>query len=129
MDNKGSVMNEVRFRNYANGFWKDLTAALWSNKGALELLPIVFVTQELCDKHDDMVYGITHVHTNTATNIATVYPVVYISDIRTNEEIESTIRHEAIHYLLGILYKCHDDHSALFRVGVGCTYPNTCQTR
>lgn len=120
MDIKDIERNELLYREYANKCWNDLTATLWNNRGAFEFLPIVFVNHVLYDKNGDMIFGITYMHTNTATNVATIYPVVYISDVRTKEEIESTIRHEIIHYLLGIQYRCHDDCSALFWLICDC---------
>lgn len=120
MDKKDFEKHELLYREYAKMFWNDITAALWSNRGAFKYLPIVFLNHEALIKNGDKVYGVTHIHINTATNVATIYPVIGIIDVYAKEEIELAIRHEAIHYLLGILYKCHDDCSALFWLVCDC---------
>lgn len=108
-------ITEMLYRKYANEFWDEITSALWANnESSFEYLPIVFTDKKICNKNGNSIWGVTHLHTNTATNIATIYPVVYISEDRSKEEIELTIRHETIHYLLGAQYNCHSDNSALF---------------
>ncbi len=104
---------EIKYRDYASDFWKQLTNALWREQKSFEYLPIVFGydTDKGVDKSTN---GVTHFHTNTRTGISSIYPVVYLRDGRTEDEIKQTIRHEAIHYFLGLQYRCHNDNSALF---------------
>lgn len=106
MDNR-----EINLREYANQFWTELSQALWVTTPTLEYLPILFA---LPHGEHGKEYGVTHTHINTKTNISSVYPVIYLHQNRTNEEIMATIRHEVIHYLLATQYVCHGDNSALF---------------
>lgn len=104
---------EIKYRDYASSFWTQITNALWSEQQSFEYLPIVFGydTDKGANKSTN---GVTHFHTNTRTGISSIYPVVYLRGERTEDEIQQTIRHEAIHYFLGLQYRCHDDNSALF---------------
>ena len=104
---------ECQYRSYANEFWHQLTGTLWTEQESLEYLPIVFVN-DAGQNIRETTHGVTHYHTNTCTGIATIYPVIYLQNLHSDTEIKRTIRHEAIHYFLGIQYRCHDDDSALF---------------
>ena len=86
----------------------------------MNFLPIVFTSNIIYDEYGGRAWGVTHSHVNKATNTEIIFPVVHISEVRTEEEIKSTIRHEIIHYLLGIQYKCHEDSSALFWLICDC---------
>lgn len=105
-------MTKNECRDYAESFWEDLTSTLWV-EGFLEHIPMVFIDAGQ-DEKKPSAYGVTHYHTNTRTGIASIYPVVYLSRNRDEEDTKRTIRHEAIHYYLGIEYYCHGDDSALF---------------
>jgi hypothetical protein len=113
MDDKEFGAYELQYRDYAKAFWNELTTALWPDSGSLKYLPIVIVNSTHI-KNGDKVYGVTHTHINTATNIGMIYPKISIIDVHATEDVKSAIRHEAIHYLLGILFKNGDDSSALF---------------
>ena len=104
---------EIKCHEYAKAFWAQITDALGSNQGAFEYLPIVFdCNVDICA--DQSKNGVTHYYTNGRTGVSSIYPVVYLRDGRTEEEIKQTIRHEVIHYFLGLQYRCHEDDSALF---------------
>ena len=94
---------------YADGFWSKLRDIFWVKNDSSQYLPIVFSRNTVKNR-----YGILYSHINTRTNIASIFPVVFLCKDRDDDAIKATIRHEVIHYLLAIHYQCHNDSSALF---------------
>lgn len=104
---------EIEYRDYAAAFWKILTSTFCSESKFTEYLPIIFESNTE-NSTNETTNGVTFFHTNSRTGVATIYPVIYLREGRFKDEIKRTIRHETIHYFLGIHYRCHNDDSALF---------------
>jgi hypothetical protein len=60
--------------------------------------------------------GYTSTHQNDTTALSSMFPVVFVGDRFNDEQIFGTIRHEVIHYFLGIHYRNYSDDSALFHL-------------
>ena len=108
-------MNEeiIYYTKYARLFWDKINSNFSIRVPEHNYLPIVFEKLPLDKKLADT-YGYTHIHINDKTGKASLFPVVFLRDDCARQQIEETIRHEIIHYYLGLHYVNHQDNSALF---------------
>lgn len=101
------------YREYAKGFWTEINDVFSMRIPKHNYLPIVF--EELTKQAEmESIYGFTHTHQNERTKLNSLYPVVYLRDDRSAEELKETIRHEIIHYYLGLHYFKYQDNTAMF---------------
>ena len=105
--------SEIELRSYANSFWSELNKVFPHSNGEVGYLPIVFAdpAKDIRAKHS---FGFTHIHINDNTKTISLFPVVFLRNDVSSEEIKETIRHEIIHYYLGIHYIYHEDSSSMF---------------
>ncbi len=101
------------YREYAKIFWNEINQIFNMRIPDLNYLPIVF--EQLPDRGDMVnVYGFTHTHQNDRTKRNSLFPVVFLRDDCDDDQIKETIRHEIIHYYLGLHYFNYQDKTALF---------------
>ena len=105
--------NVVYYTNYARLFWDKINNYFSIQEPEHNYLPIVFEELPLDERVADT-YGFTHIHINDKTGKASLFPVVFLREDCDQQQTEETIRHEIIHYYLGLHYVNHQDNSALF---------------
>ncbi|MBR0535863.1 MAG: hypothetical protein IIX14_05735 [Clostridia bacterium] len=108
------MYNEKLYREYANEFWVRLNEVFLQKPTDCNYLPIVF-ERKPDDKKYKYINGFTKTHVNTRTQLSSLFPVVFIDD-ESCDKLKETIRHEIIHYYLGLHYKHYQDDTALFWV-------------
>lgn len=106
-------MQVVDYRRYADTFWEELNETFLTKRGKYDYLPIVFADPEEANV-DQSFWGITKTHINERTNKCSLFPVVFLHKNRTIDQIKETIRHEVIHYYLGLHYRNYSDDNILF---------------
>lgn len=105
-------MTETEYRVYAEKVWSEITKVLWVLDEALYYLPIVFTKNP--HARDVGKQGITFIHTYLATGRTVVFPVISLAGDTDFERVKTVIRHELIHFILALQYKCDSDDSAVF---------------
>lgn len=112
-DSKKYCYKREPYYEYAVNFWSELNYAFGTTKPWPDYVPIVFADPSK-DKRSVKSHGFTQTHINERTKKASIFPVVFLDKNRADSEIQQTIRHELIHYYLGLNYINHHDNSALF---------------
>lgn len=103
------------YRRYAEEFWEELNCAFTIERSLHDYVPIVFADPKRENVRHD-ISGVTKTHVNERANLRSIFPVVFLHENRTNDQIKETIRHEIIHYYLGLYYRNYSDDSILFHV-------------
>lgn len=101
------------YYNYAITFWKTINSVFNSKNPLPSYIPIVFANPQ-DDIRSKNNLGFTVTYINERTGKASIFPLVFLFKSRSENEIKQTIRHEIIHYYLGLHYHNHQDDCALF---------------
>lgn len=101
------------YRIYAEKFWEEINHVFTIKRSKYDYVPIVFVDSQEANVSSN-VFGVTKSHINEKTNRNSIFPIVFLHKNRTKEQIKETIRHEIIHYYLGLYYQNYSDDTILF---------------